>query len=723
MQASSLYRRDLVLVGGGHAHALALRSLAMSPLDGLRITLVSPDSFTPYSGMLPGLVAGHYRFEEAHIDLARLCQWGGVRFVRAAVTALHPQTRSLKLAGRPPMHYDLLSIDIGSSPEMASVPGAAEFAVPVKPVASFWQRWQDDQARLPGARVAVVGGGAGSVELILAMAHRLVDKDCRFTLYCGGAEILQGYNGRARAIVMRRLASLGIDVQLDYRVAEVTEQTLHSKSGERAFDRLFWCTGATAAPWIAGSGLPVVDGGFLAITDTLQSTADQRVFGAGDIATQVDNPRPKAGVYAVRQAPVLAHNLQAALMQRPLKTHRPQSRFLSLLSLGDRSAVADRGVFSASGAWVWRWKNRIDQQFMSRFAELAPMDSGSPLQSLPDQPDRQAPCGGCGAKLSAAVLTEVLSTLAEHYPEHCLAREPGDDAVALPTAQTPLLQSIDTLRQLVDDPYLMGRIAANHALSDLYACGAQALSALATVSLPFATEALQRRELLQVLGGALDELVPRGCVLAGGHSTQGAEFSLGFAVTGSAPARGALRKRGLQVGDALLLTKALGTGALLAGHMQLRADGRDIDAALAMMLTSNAAAAELAVKHGVSAATDVTGFGLAGHLLEMLDETQGARLQLPQLPLLPGVASALAAGIVSSNHVANRQASKRIKIPDPVGEIVFDPQTSGGLLFGVAPSSARELLRDLHAAGYADAAIIGEVVQCAPGDAPVEVVT
>ena len=174
--------RDLVLVGGGHAHALVLRMLAMDPVPGARLTLVSPASHTPYSGMLPGLVAGHYRFEDTHIDLARLCQWAGVRFLRDTVTALDPARRELHFAQRPPLGYDLLSLDIGSQPTLDVVPGAREYAVPVKPVAEFWQRWQAGLGTHGGQRIAIVGGGAGGLELALAMAHALAGSGASLVL-------------------------------------------------------------------------------------------------------------------------------------------------------------------------------------------------------------------------------------------------------------------------------------------------------------------------------------------------------------------------------------------------------------------------------------------------------------------------------------------------------------------------------------------------------------
>jgi len=406
--------RDLVLVGGGHSHVLALRMLAMQPVEGLRITLVSPDSHTPYSGMLPGLIAGHYSFEQVHIDLARLCQWAGVRFIAAEVTALDALARRLSLAGRPALGYDVVSIDIGSQPELDPVPGARAHATPVKPVAGLWQRWQQLHARVIASRateayrVAVVGGGAGSVELALAMAHRLRGQRVQMDLWCAAPEILPTYNARARRAVLAALQRQNIRVHCNARVAAVEEACLVLADGTRAaHDELFWCTGAAAAPWIAASGLATDQQGFLAVHDTLQALHDERVFGAGDIATQVHHPRPKAGVYAVRQGPVLAYNLRAALLAKPLRQHRPQQRFLSLLSLGDQQATADKGPFSATGRWVWRWKDSIDRAFMARFEELPArmsLTAGARLPEL-DGVAQQAVCGGCGAKVGADALS------------------------------------------------------------------------------------------------------------------------------------------------------------------------------------------------------------------------------------------------------------------------------------------------------------------------------
>ena len=326
-------------------------------------------------------------------------------------------------------------------------------------------------------------------------------------------------------------------------------------------------------------------------------------------------------------------------------------------------------------------------------------------------------CGGCGAKVGASGLAAVLTDLAQEFPDNCLQSDQADDAAVLPLQHPgPILQSLDVLRSLVADPWLMGRIAANHALSDLYACGAQPRSALAAVTLPFARDDLLQRELRQVLAGALHEFSHVGCSLIGGHSMQGPEMQVGFALSGQAmqPERGLLSKRGACVGDVLILSKSLGTGVLFAAHMQQQADGRDVALSLEMMLQSNIRAAELALASGARGCTDITGFGLLGHLLEMLGPGQGATLQLANLPALPGALDHLGATRRSSGHAANAaSAAGALQAGSATGsarvELLFDPQTSGGLLVAVSPEVQEQFCGELHQAGYTAAAIIGEI--------------
>ncbi len=719
---SSSWKRDLVLVGGGHAHVLAMRMLAMKPMAGVRLSLVSPDNFTPYSGMLPGLVAGHYSHEHIHIDLNRFCARLGVRFIRARADGIDLGKQRILLAGRAPLSFDVLSFDIGSQPGAEQVAGALDYGVPVKPVASFYQRW----LRVVEAVVqvttdtpkhlAVVGGGAGSVELALAMAHTLPKKAVRISLVCG-TTLLNEYHQRTRHVVRRHCSELGIVIRERAPVVSVTDNSLQLEDGsELAYDEVFWCTQAAGASWLAESGLTCDESGFLQVRDTLQLLDQDNLFAAGDVASQVNHPRPKAGVFAVRQAPVLARNLAAYLAGDMLKDYRPQRKFLSMLSLGDRQAVAEKGLFRASGAWVWRWKNQIDSRFMRKFEDLP---ATMPTPATADPPEMH--CGGCGAKLPGSNLQAVLAELGKEYPTVVDIQNLADDASSLniPAAGV-IFQSVDVLRALIDDPWLMGRLAVLHALSDLHAMGAKPYSVLSHICLPYASRRMQESELYAILSGACFELQREGAVLSGGHTLEGPELSIGFTVNGLAE-EGVLQKSDVRAGDQLILCKPLGTGVLFAAQQQGLARGEWISSALEFMLQSNAAAAGLARQHQLIAATDITGFGLLGHLAEMLGESGlQARIDVNSVPVLDGVSDCYAQGVASTLQPGNQALVAELlpfdSAPDaPQLQPMFDPQTSGGLLFAVSAERSEGFLLALRQQGYSRAAVVGEL---AASDSP-----
>jgi len=381
--------RDIVLIGGGHAHVGVLKRFAMRPEPGVRLTLICRDTHTPYSGMLPGYVAGHYGYDEVHIDLRRLAQYAGARFFRDEAVGIDHEARSVRCRSRPPVPYDWLSINIGSTPRLDATAGAGEHAVPVKPIHRFNARWQMLLRRLethPGrTRVTVVGGGAGGVELLLAMQVRLHRElavrgrdpgELTFALFTRGARILPTHNARVRAHFEATLRRRGIEVHTATEVVAVEAGRLQAADGRwHDADEIVWVTNAGGADWLKDTRLALDDDGFIEVGDTLQSLSDPRVFAAGDIAHQVNHPREKAGVFAVRQGRPLADNLRAAVTGRPLRPYRPQARWLALISTGDRHAVASRGGLCLAGDWVWRWKDWIDRRFMARFNDLPPRPS------------------------------------------------------------------------------------------------------------------------------------------------------------------------------------------------------------------------------------------------------------------------------------------------------------------------------------------------------------
>jgi len=710
--------RDVVLAGGGHSHALLLRRWGMQPLPGVRLTLVSPAPQSPYSGMLPGYLAGHYTHDEMHIDLVRLCQWAGVRFVQDSVTGIDSSGQRVLLATRPPLCYDLLSLDTGSTPAH-TVPGVAEFAIAVKPISKFLARWEIARAALQQANIplelVMAGGGAGSVEALLALAHSVANDNSiywkpRFTLLTRAAQVLEGYPARLRATVLAQCKRLGITVLVAHDIVAVQANSLQAATGEGRrtirFDQLFWCTQAAAPAWLRESGLALDHNGFVRVGATLQSVNCPAIFAAGDVAHLESQPLPKAGVYAVRQAPVLAANLRHTLLGERLQNFTPQRQFLSLLALGPRLAVGTRGSMTVAGAWVWYWKHRIDQAFMQKFRKLpqlamVPEQLSVPSALIPageqsEELDAARRCNGCGGKLGAQTLAAVLGELQGCYlPEDA-------SSTHWPAAQ--LLQSIDQLKAPFDDPWRFGRIATRHALNDLFAVNATPHSLLLAAGLPFAGRIAQTRELKLLLQGVLSVCLQEGVHLLGGHSAESAELTLTLTVNGL-PGNCRFHKRTLRPGDVLVLGKPLGSGIVLAAHMQGLCPGPVLIQALATMDSSPRAQAQWLAAQGVQVCTDVSGFGLLGHLAELLEPGINIELDLAAIPMLPGALALAGQGVRSSLFPQNETlaTSKWGQYREhALWPLLTDPQTSGGLLAAITPGLAEQA----QAQGFA---VIGRV--------------
>lgn len=745
--------KDLVLIGGGHAHVSVLKYFAMKPVPGLRITLVTRDIHTPYSGMLPGFVAGHYDYDDCHIDLGPLARFAGARLYHAEVERLDLSTKKIYAAGRPEVSYDLLSINTGSRPDSVNIPGVDEFAIAAKPIDVFLEKWAALVEAVLQSRgdfnLVVVGGGAGGVELTLSTQHRLQSilkakednpNRLKSTLVTQSDGIMHMHNPGVKQRFERIFTERDIAIRSHHQVTEVgPDFVATAEQGRVAADAVLWVTTAAAPQWPADAGLDVDDAGFIAVNQYLQSTSNADVFVTGDIASLPD-PRPKSGVFAVRQGPVLAKNLRAAASGRRLKPYHPQKNFLGLISTGDQYAVASRGDWSLEGGWLWRVKNRIDQKFMQKFNDLPVMKEEPGLSLTSGIADSEAikelstmamRCGGCGAKVGATVLSRVLQRLPATTREDVLiGRDAPDDCamLAVPPGKV-MLQSVDYFRAFIDDNYIFGAIAANHALGDVFAMGAEAQSVLAIATVPYGREKVVEETLYEVLAGALSIIEPTGAVLAGGHSSEGAELAFGLTVNGLADPNKIWRKSGLQPGDALILTKAIGTGTLFAADMRYQAKGRWIDGAIQSMLASNQQAAECLQQYQATACTDVTGFGLLGHLVEMTRASQvDAELEMLAIPLLDGAVETVAAGILSSLQPQNlrlRRGLRNIKRVSnhPQYPLLFDPQTAGGLLAGVPRAYATTCVESLHAMGYLDARVIGTVLPQGDHDAPISIIT
>lgn len=683
-------QQDIVLVGGGHTHALALRRFAMRPEPGVRITLVSDQTLTPYSGMLPGLVAGHYNHAEVHIDLNQLCRKVGARFIPARLTHIDLAQQQLILHERAPLRYDVVSFDTGSTPNL-SLPGAAEHAIPVKPVSSFYARWQAQltQVHTP-EHWGVVGAGAGGVELILAMAHRLqAHANIKLHLLFRSSTVLPGYARATVRAATRALQQAGVVLHPQTQVNSVHAQGVTYNGGAwLELQQIFMCTPASAPLWPAAAGLDT-EQGFIAVNQQLQSTSHPNVFAAGDVAEMVADPRPKAGVYAVRQAPTLAHNLMAYARGEPLRTLNLQRQFLSLLSLGEQRATGGRQGLTVTGRWVWRWKDRIDRRFMQSLRELpSPMPMTQPVVAEANE----MPCAGCGSKLGPDVLHGALNGLSHWQRANVQpALMPAEDAsVWQPRAGYAVVQSVDGFRAFSSDLYRFGQVSVLHALSDLWAMNAEPVAAHVWANIAFAAPHLQAQDLEQLMAGVSNMLRTHQCVLAGGHSSAGLETHLGITAHGEVAPAALWHTQGAQPGDWLILSKPLGTGVILAADMQGAAPAEAIDGAWAAMLQANAKArAELQLLEP-HAVVDVTGFGLLGHCLTMMRASKvQAELDIHAIPALPGALNLLKAGWQSSLAPQLSGFWLDCTLSAPLHQaqrgLLTDPQTSGGLLAAIAP--------------------------------------
>ncbi|HSG57669.1 MAG TPA: selenide, water dikinase SelD, partial [Paracoccaceae bacterium] len=390
----------------------------------------------------------------------------------------------------------------------------------------------------------------------------------------------------------------------------------------------------------------------------------------------------------------------------------PQRDYLKLISLGEKKALADRFGLPLSGALMWRWKDHIDQKFMMKFKDLPKM----PRPVLPwprtlgmrETLGPKPMCGGCGAKVGRGILGEVLSTLPATNRKD-IKPLPGDDAALLSIGGAQQVLTTDHLRSVIADPVLMTRIAAHHALGDIWAMGAEPQAATANLILPRLSETLTRRTLGEIMTAAQEVMTEAGAAIVGGHSSVGDELTIGFSLTGLC-ARPPITLSGARPGDTLILTKPIGSGVIMAADMQGLAHGAWVEAALALMIQSQKHAAAL-LQHA-HAMTDVTGFGLAGHLLGLCQASgTGADLRLDAVPLMPGAKALAGRGIRSTLFVQNRAALAHWP-ESSVGDLMFDPQTAGGLLAAVAPDTADKTLESLIQSGY-DAAIIGTLTATA----------
>lgn len=728
--------KKLVLIGGGHSHLAVLNYFAMNPLPGLGITLISRDISTPYSGALAAYLAGHIELDKMHIDLRPLANFADVQLIAGTVENIDLERKKIFISDRPSVNFDILSINTGSTPSINSISGAKEFATGIKPINEFLDKWQQLKSHIESGitekhHIAFVGAGPASLEIALSMKHSLdqilgeqkqKSELLNFHIFAETAELLPERNDKFRKKLLKTLAENQIQLYLQHKVTAIDAYSLHCENGLSVrVDNVFIATQAAAPAWAEQSGFSTDDNGFIEVNRYLQSVSHLCVFAAGDVASMVHTPRPKSGVYAVRQGMRLAKNLRHYALQEKLKAFKPQKKSLILMSTGRKHVIAARGNWAAEGKIYWRLKNHLDSNFVKKYSELPPLTRSSNIDPrlLDDGQEDEIKelliqCKGCGSKVGSSILTQTIHKLSSVQHENILSQlgTTEDAAILDIPADRLLVQSIDSIPALLNDPYLFGMIASQHCLSDIYAMGATPHSALVNVILKAAGSKILQEELELLMLGVTEVLNAHDTALMGGHTTQGEELNLGLVINGLVEKSSLLTKSGVQENDRIILTKALGTGTLFVADMARKAKNTWIETAIDSMLESNQTGSETFKKFNASACTDVTGFGLAGHLLEMLNGNKAmVSVSLKTLPILPGAKGTLTAGFLSSLHAQNSANARpfietRKAVLHP---ILFDPQTSGGLLAAVPEALAERCLEELSRLNC-KASIIGKVL-------------
>ncbi len=722
-------RNTIVLLGIGHTNAHIVKMWKMQPIPDAQLICVTNFPVATYSGMLPGVLSGQYVPEEMEIDLVRLCASAGVRLIIADVTGVDHQTQRIKFADRPDLAYDFLSIGIGSAPSTSGVDCLGSSVVAAKPMQTLLRRLDDavemaiGHAQHTPAQIAVVGGGIGSIEIAFCLKRRLTERfsaDSQVAapivkLITGRSGVGSGLLAKTRSKVSALLGHRLIEIFEGQRVTEIDDDKVVLENGDTiAADVVVWATHASAPRLLANLDLKKDERGFLLTRPTLQTVTSERIFAVGDTGTIENATTDKAGVFAVRQGPVLWHNLQHAVRQQPLKSYTPQLDYLKLINTADGKSIAQYKGQTFFGKWCWWLKDRIDRKFMAMYTAYDP-----PMMKMPELADTETAmrCLGCGGKIGSQILSSVLQELEiPDHPSVVIGLANPDDAAVVRTVNDQVTVTTDFFASPFDDPYLVGRIALLNSASDCFVMGAQPTGVLAIVQLPLVHARTQLQMMRELMAGSVEEINRMGGSIVGGHSIEGPRLTIGFTVLGDqivdTRTKGMLRE-----GDQLIVTKPLGSGVLLAALMQAKLPGASYQALLKTMLASNQIALDLIVRHGVSGVTDVTGFGLTGHLQEMLSASGfSAKLNMNDVPVMPGCQALVESGIESTLVDDNRLIADKVQLRGGRWEqrdaaVMFDPQTSGGILCGVKESEVAGVLKFLTDAGFEDAAVIGEVVR------------
>jgi selenide,water dikinase len=675
---SASARYSLVLVGAGHSNIALIRRFAMDPLEGVRLVVINPESTAPYSGMLPGFLAGQYIADELFIDVAALCKQAGARFIRGSLERVDTASKMLLIRHQAfpnvrelyiPYDYAVLNTGAAPADSFPSTHAGCYYVKPIRELLIDLPRI-DERMRRGNRSMVIAGGGAAGIELAFAFRARY-GSDATITLVSRRSIDHDNALSAGASVIRRALEEKRITLIESVEVTEAVVGEVRLSDGRSVAAYVVCVATPVRAPsWIEQSGLAGKDG-FLNVNAELQVDDYEGLYASGDIVN-LPSSRGRSGVMAVRAGQYLAKALVQKIQGRHVSPFRPQRHWLTLLNLGDGEAIAVRGSLAYKGASLFKLKDRIDQKFMARFKPRK-MSSAEAMR-----------CEGCAAKLPGDMLTSVFG---QQFEDGAITTQQGVSRI----------RSIDALTHLVDDPYLIGALAMRHAVSDVWAMGASPTTALTLIAVERAlSQHIEASDFVQAQAGLQDAAHAYGVEIVGGHSLSLNQPMIAVEVEGECARP--VRKNSVMAGDELWITGPVGSGILFSALASGLTIGASIDQWVTNALKSLFEASQIAAREGVHAMTDVTGFGLAGHLREMLSWNNLGIQWAEKIVTFSGVDECIARGIQSTAYVDNVRYAQQIGHKAP-SAVVFDPQTCGPLLIAASPGIAKRVVHIWEEAG------------------------
>ena len=672
--------KQLILIGGGHANVQVLKKLCRNNIKGLHTILISENFEATYSGMTPGFIHEDFSKEEISIDLQRLCFNAGATFIRDKVIKLDTNHRELQLQNLPPVNYDLLSINTGSisNTKKINIENSSKCFF-VKPISSLVKNLSkiDQIVKNKKNKIVIVGGGVASYELAFSLKRRY---EIPLEITILGKKILneKNLNKKTKNSLKKIAENLSIR-EYAGEVISISEKYLTLNNGDKIdCDISLVSTGASIETWLLESNLIKDEKGFIKVNNNLLSINEKNVFVTGDACNIENKPKPKSGVMAVRHGEILKENIFFKLTGKSLIKFKPQKNWLYLIGTYKNYALLNYFFLSFHSRWCWKLKVWIDKNFIKKF-KFTNIQMTKRNFELENFENTKMYCQGCGSKVSKNTLINYIKKTTENTYLR--------DSSIVNNKSLKILQTIDHIKLFSSlNPFDFGKISFLHSQNDILAAGGEVKSLSVSLSVPFSENFVEKFYLEYFMEGIKFEAEKNDCVISSGHSYQSQEPGITLTLNGEIESN--VSKNSAKEGDLIYLSKPLGTGYLIAAYFNNSEilSGSDFKKILDNLKKSNFFAVNSAIESGSQTMTDISGFGLSSHLIDIcLSSNLSSELTLSHEILINSNIELLkmfqSTGF-RNNHISSREYIN-ISENHPLKNILFDPQTNGPMLIAI----------------------------------------